>query len=124
MMTKPLAGEEILSRWVVVIRGGNNPLVVDDKSKVALEFGVEIPRATPPVPGIKAIFVLLREVEMVRVPALSSLISPSVMLEVVSEKLLENKLILSAAASWISAVVEVAPPDNCKDAVPARRSIE
>ncbi|MBL0357718.1 MAG: hypothetical protein IPP72_12915 [Chitinophagaceae bacterium] len=45
-MVRPTAGELIRSRWAVVIRGGNNPLLVELTSSTADALGVLVPTPT------------------------------------------------------------------------------
>jgi hypothetical protein len=45
-MIKPVAGEDIASRWTVVILGGNNPLVVLLISSCAEAAGIFVPIPT------------------------------------------------------------------------------
>ena len=47
--------------------------------------------------------------------------SPADVDDVCNDKLPANRSILSAAASWMSAVVAAADPDNCNEDCPARR---
>jgi hypothetical protein len=45
-ITRPVAGEVIALRSVVVILGGKKPLVVDDTSSLAEACGEEVPTPT------------------------------------------------------------------------------
>ena len=74
---------------------------------------------TLPVPGRSRMLALFLDVDKVKVPALSILMSPAEGLEVERDKEDAIRSILSAAASWISAVVLVALDDNCKVDAPA-----